>query len=205
MEALLATPPPNWQHVIRALEGFTSSTTTISEIFIREIGSCFATNSLAWDCWSARWPFLGANIARADELQDIKSSGVLVVGVKADYPPFGYLSPTGENIGIEPDLARNLAQRLGVKVQFVPVVAANRIQFLQQGKINLLIATMNDTPEREKIVDIIHPNYYASGYNVMVPKSVKLTELGPAEGHAGLRHSRFLLQQGRRRNNTALN
>ncbi|HEY1857729.1 transporter substrate-binding domain-containing protein [Acidocella sp.] len=124
----------------------------------------------------------GPNMARADELQDIKSSGVLVVGVKADYPPFGYLSPTGASIGIEPDLARNLAQRLGVKVQFVPVVAANRIQFLQQGKINLLIATMNDTPEREKIVDIIHPNYYASGYNVMVPKTVKLTSWDALKG-----------------------
>jgi polar amino acid transport system substrate-binding protein len=124
----------------------------------------------------------GANVARADELQDIKSSGVLVVGVKADYPPFGYLSPTGTNIGIEPDLARNLAERLGVKVRFVPVVAANRIQFLQQGKINLLIATMNDTPEREKIVDIIHPNYYASGYNVMIPKTVKLTSWTQLKG-----------------------
>ena len=122
------------------------------------------------------------NIARADELQDIKSSGVLVVGVKADYPPFGYLSPTGANIGIEPDLAANLAQRLGVKVQFVSVVAANRIQFLQQGKINLLIATMNDTPAREKIVDIIHPNYYASGYNVMAPKTIKLTDWTQLKG-----------------------
>ena len=120
--------------------------------------------------------------ARADELQDIKSSGVLVVGVKADYPPFGYLSPKGANIGIEPDLARNLAQRLGVKVQFVSVVAANRIEFLQQGKINVLIATMSDTPEREKIVDIIHPNYYASGYNVMVPKTVKLTGWAQLKG-----------------------
>ena len=80
-----------------------------------------------------------------------------------------------------------------MKVQFVPVVAANRMQFLQQGKINLLIATMNDTPEREKIVDIIHPDYYASGYNVMVPKTVKLTELVPVEGPAGLRHSRVVL------------
>ena len=122
------------------------------------------------------------NIARADELQDIKSSGVLVVGVKADYPPFGYLSPTGANIGIEPDLATNLAQRLGVKVQFVSVVASNRIQFLQQGKINLLIATMNDTPAREKIVDIIHPNYYASGYNVLAPKTVKLTDWTQLKG-----------------------
>lgn len=120
--------------------------------------------------------------ALADELQDIKSKGVLVVGVKADYLPFGYLSPTGENVGIEPDMAADIAKRLGVKVQFVTVVAANRIQFLQQGKINLLIATMNDTPERAKLVDIIHPDYYASGYNVMVPKTVKLTSWKQLKG-----------------------
>jgi polar amino acid transport system substrate-binding protein len=120
--------------------------------------------------------------ARADELQDIKSKGVLVVGVKADYPPFGYLSPAGENIGFEPDLARDVARRLGVKVQLVPVVAANRVQFLQQGKIDLLIATMNDTPEREKVVDIIQPDYYASGYNLMVPKTVNITSWSQLKG-----------------------
>jgi polar amino acid transport system substrate-binding protein len=120
--------------------------------------------------------------AHADELQDIKSKGVLVVGVKADYPPFGYLSPTGGNIGLETDLARDVAQRLGVKVQFIPVVAANRVQFLQQGKIDLLIATMNDTPEREKVVDIIQPDYYASGYNLMVPNTVKITAWNQLSG-----------------------
>jgi polar amino acid transport system substrate-binding protein len=120
--------------------------------------------------------------AKADALQDIKTKGVLVVGVKADYPPFGSLSPSGETIGIEPDLARDLASRLGVKIQFVPVVAANRIQFLQQGKIDVLIATMNDTPARAKIVDIVHPDYYASGYNVMVPKTVKITSWAEMKG-----------------------
>lgn len=120
--------------------------------------------------------------ALADELQNIKSKGVLVVGVKADYPPFGYLSPSGQNIGLEPDMAADIAKRLGVKVQYVSVVAANRIQFLQQGKIDLLIATMNDTPARAKIVDIIHPDYYASGYNVMIPNTVKLTSWKQLKG-----------------------
>jgi polar amino acid transport system substrate-binding protein len=120
--------------------------------------------------------------AKADAVQDIKTKGVLVVGVKADYPPFGSLSPSGENIGIEPDLARNLAMRLGVKIQFVPVVAANRMQFLEQGKIDVLIATMNDTPEREKIVDIVQPDYYASGYNVMLPKTIHITSWSQMQG-----------------------
>lgn len=125
---------------------------------------------------------MAASPAFADELQDIKSKGVLVVGVKADYQPFGYLSPNGENIGIEPELAADVAKRLGVKVEYVPVVAANRIQFLQQGKIDMLIATTNDTPERAKIVDFVHPDYYASGYNVMVAKTVKVKNWAQLKG-----------------------
>jgi polar amino acid transport system substrate-binding protein len=109
--------------------------------------------------------------ARADELSDIKKKGVLVVGTKADYRPFGYLDPSGKIVGFEPDLAADVAKRLGVKLELVPVVASNRIQFLQQGKIDLLIATMSDTPERRKIVDIVEPDYYASGTNVMARRS----------------------------------
>lgn len=121
--------------------------------------------------------------ARAqDELQQIKSKGVLTVGVKADYPPFGYREPDGTITGIEPDLARDIAEKLGVKVEFVPVVASNRIQFLQQGRIDLLIATMTNTPERAKLVDFVSPDYYASGYNVMLPKSMKLTSWDQMKG-----------------------
>ncbi len=116
------------------------------------------------------------------ELQQIKSKGVLTVGVKADYPPFGYREPDGAITGIEPDLARDLAKRLGVKAEFVPVVASNRIQFLQQGRIDVLIATMTDTPERAKLVDFVHPDYYASGYNVMLPKSMGITSWDQMKG-----------------------
>ena len=112
-----------------------------------------------------------AGVASADALQDIKSKGVLVVGTKADYRPFGFLDPSGKIVGFEPDLAADIAKRLGVKLELTPVVASNRIQFLQQGKIDLMIATMSDTPERRKIVDIIDPDYYASGTNVMAKKS----------------------------------
>ena len=98
---------------------------------------------------------MGASAASADVLSDIKKKGTLVVGSKADYRPFGYLDPSGKIIGFEADLAADVAKRLGVKLELSPVVAANRIQFLQQGKIDLMIATMSDTPERRKIVDIV--------------------------------------------------
>jgi polar amino acid transport system substrate-binding protein len=120
--------------------------------------------------------------ARADVLQTIKQKGVLTVGTKADYRPFGFLDPSGKIVGFEPDLAADVAKRLGVKLELVPVVASNRIQFLQQGKIDMMIATMSDTPERRKIVDIVEPDYYASGTNIMAPKSAHLTSWDQLRG-----------------------
>ena len=126
---------------------------------------------IATAAWLGAW---GITAARADALEDIRKKGVLVVGTKADYRPFGFLDPSGKIVGFEADLAADVAKRLGVRVELVPVVSSNRIQFLQQGKIDLMIATMSDTPERRKIVEIIEPNYYGSGTNVLVPKSAGL-------------------------------
>jgi polar amino acid transport system substrate-binding protein len=117
---------------------------------------------------------VGATAASADVLDDVKKKGVLVVGSKADYRPFGFLDSSGKIVGFEPDLAADVAKRLGVKLELIPVVASNRIQFLQQGKIDLMIATTSDTPERRKIIDIVDPNYYGSGTNILAPKSAGL-------------------------------
>jgi polar amino acid transport system substrate-binding protein len=110
----------------------------------------------------------------AQTLDKIKERGVLVVGTKADYKPFGFRDPTGAIIGFEPDLAKDVADRLGVKLQVEPVVSANRMQFLQQGKIDLMLATMNVTEERRKTVGILDPSYYASGVNVFANRKAGL-------------------------------
>lgn len=120
--------------------------------------------------------------ARADALSNIKQKGTLVVGVKADYPPFGFRGPSGNITGLGPDLAANVAKRLGVKVDLVPVTASNRMQFLQQGKIDLLIATLSDTPERERLIAIVKPPYYASGYNLMVRDSAGIKSWSDLSG-----------------------
>jgi polar amino acid transport system substrate-binding protein len=109
-------------------------------------------------------------ITKADVLDDIKKKGVLVVGVKADYKPFGFRDPSGAIVGLEPDLAGDAAKKFGVKLELVPVVSANRMEFLQQGKIDLMIATMSDTPARRKIVQVIEPLYYADFVNVLLKK-----------------------------------
>jgi polar amino acid transport system substrate-binding protein len=126
--------------------------------------------------------FAAGTPAQANALDTIKQRGTLIVGVKADYPPFGFRAPSGQIEGIEPDLAADVAKSLGVKLELVPVVAANRMQFLEQGKIDLMIATMSDTPERRKVVNIVEPDYYASGYNVMLPKSLNAKSWADIKG-----------------------
>lgn len=115
-------------------------------------------------------------------LEKVKQRGVLVAGVKNDYKPWGYLDPSGNIIGMEIDLVNDLAQRLGVKVELLPVTGANRMEFLNQGRIDLIIATMGDTPERRKVVAMIEPNYYAGGTNVLASKSAKLKQWTDLKG-----------------------
>ena len=59
-------------------------------------------------------------------------------------------------------------------LKMVAVQSSNRMQFLEQGKIDMMIATMSDRPDRRKIVGIPLPNYYTSGTNVMSPKALGL-------------------------------
>jgi polar amino acid transport system substrate-binding protein len=109
--------------------------------------------------------------AAADAIDDIRKRGKLIVGVKADYAPYGFLDSSGKIVGLEPDLAQEAADTLGVQLELVPVVSSNRMQFLEQGKIDLMIATMTDTAERRGVVEIIDPNYYSSGTNILTKGS----------------------------------
>jgi len=117
---------------------------------------------------------VAAGRAEADALDQVVAKGVLVVGTKADYQPFGFRDDSGTIVGFEPDLARDIAAALDVKLELVPVVASNRISLLVDGKLDLIIATMNDTPERRKLIDIVEPGYYASGVNALAPRSLHL-------------------------------
>ncbi len=114
---------------------------------------------------------LGGACASADTLDDVKKRGTLIVGVKADYKPFGYTDPSGKIVGLEIDLANDVAKRLGVQIELVPVIAANRMEFLKQGRIDLMIATMAYKPDRAEVVGIPQPFYYAGAANVFAKKN----------------------------------
>jgi len=123
-----------------------------------------------------------APAVRADVLDDVKKRGTLVVGVKPDYKPFGFRDPSGALIGLEPDLAADVARKLGVKLELVPVLSANRMEFLNQGKIDLMIATMSDKPERRKVVQVIEPLYYSDAVNILLRKDAPVASWSDLKG-----------------------
>ncbi len=102
-----------------------------------------------------------------ERFKKVLDRGKVVVGVKADYKPWGFRDSSGKLVGMEIDMAQDVADALGVELELVPVQSSNRMQFLQQGKIDLMIATMSDRTDRRKIVGILEPNYYTSGTNLL--------------------------------------
>lgn len=111
-----------------------------------------------------------------DTWKKVMSSGKIVVGVKADYKPWGYRNTDGSLVGMEIDMAQDVANTMGVELELVPVQSSNRMQFLEQGKIDLMIATMSDRKDRREIVGIVGPNYYTSGTNLLAPNALKFAE-----------------------------
>ncbi|OSQ37286.1 transporter substrate-binding domain-containing protein [Thalassospira sp. MCCC 1A01428] len=111
-----------------------------------------------------------------DTLCRVKAAGTLKIGTKDDYVPWSYRASDGSFMGMEVDIGKKIADGLGVKAEFVKVTSANRFEFLAQGQIDLMIASASDTADRRKIVSFVHPNYYSSGYSVLLPKTIKATE-----------------------------
>ena len=110
--------------------------------------------------------------ASAGTLEQIKARGKLVVGVKKDVLLWGYQNPkTGRIEGLEPDLAQDLATRLGVQLELVGLVTAERIGALESGQVDILIATLSDTPERQARLTLVEPHYYSSGVNILARKN----------------------------------
>jgi len=117
-------------------------------------------------------------VARADGLDDITKSGVLRVAVPQDFPPFGSAGPDMTPQGYDIDMAGVIAKGLGVKLQLVPVVSANRMPYLQTNKVDIIISTLGKTPERAAVIDFsaAYAPYYSA---VFGPPSIVVR--GPAD------------------------
>ncbi|MCX8997268.1 transporter substrate-binding domain-containing protein [Rhizobiaceae bacterium BDR2-2] len=123
--------------------------------------------------------------AMAGTLDDIKARDKLIVGVKNDYAPYGYLNDKGEIVGFEIELAKYIAgELLGSpdKIELVPVVASNRIEFLTAGRIDAIFATLGVTPERDKVIDFTTEYVSAAGPSVLMAKEATISEWEELKG-----------------------
>ena len=90
-------------------------------------------------------------------LDEIKEDGTINIGVFSDKNPFGYVDENGDYQGYDVYFANRLAKDLGVKVNFVSTEAANRIEYLQTGKVDIILANFTVTEERAQEVDFALP------------------------------------------------
>ena len=90
-------------------------------------------------------------------LDEIKESGTINIGVFSDKNPFGYVDENGEYQGYDVYFANRLAKDLGVQANFVSTEAANRIEYLQTGKVDVILANFTVTEERAQEVDFALP------------------------------------------------
>lgn len=90
-------------------------------------------------------------------LDEIKESGTINIGVFSDKNPFGYVDENGDYQGYDVYFAERLGEDLGVDVNFVSTEAANRIEYLQTGKVDVILANFTVTDERAEEVDFALP------------------------------------------------
>lgn len=90
-------------------------------------------------------------------LDEIVEDGTINIGVFSDKNPFGYVDENGDYQGYDVYFANRIAEDMGVDVNFVSTEAANRIEYLQTGKVDLILANFTVTPERAEEVDFALP------------------------------------------------
>lgn len=114
-----------------------------------------------------------SNQPQLDTLDKIKQRGKLIVGVKYDSKPFGFLDKNNQVQGFDIDVAKNLAGSIlgdPNAVEFKQVTASNRIFMLTSDAVDMVIATMTINPKRLEVVDFSQP-YYVAGQAIMIPRN----------------------------------
>ena len=109
-------------------------------------------------------------------VDEIKESGEINIGVFSDKSLFGYIDENGEYQGYDVYFGNRIGEDLGVKINYVSTEAANRIEYLQTGKVDIILANFTVTPERAQEVDFALP-YMNVALGVVSPDSRVITSL----------------------------
>ena len=118
--------------------------------------------------------------AQTSTLREVLDRGKLIVGVPVDQAPFGYVDEAGKPIGFDIDLAKLMAEQLGVDLEMKPMTSVNRIPFLLTNKVDVQVNLFGATPERARQIAFSSP-YTGLTIGVYGPTDIKVTspeELG---------------------------
>ena len=110
------------------------------------------------------------------KLDEIKASGTINIGVFSDKNPFGYVDENGEYQGYDVYFARRIGEDLGLTVNYVSTEAANRVEYLETGKVDIILANFTVTAERAEKVDFALP-YMNVALGVVSPDSRVIKDL----------------------------
>ncbi|MBY2962383.1 transporter substrate-binding domain-containing protein [Rhizobium leguminosarum] len=114
-----------------------------------------------------------AGAAQADELADIKAAGEISIGIFSDFPPFSSASADMSIKGYDVDVAQKIADWLGVKLNLVSVTGQNRIAYLNDDRVDLLMS-VGYSKERAEVIDFAAP--YAPYYIAVIgPAALKVS------------------------------
>ena len=109
-------------------------------------------------------------------LDQIKESGTINIGVFSDKNPFGYVDEYGKYQGYDVYFAERIGKDLGVKINYVSTEAANRVEYLETGKVDIILANFTVTEDRAKKVDFALP-YMNVALGVVSLNSKVITDL----------------------------
>ncbi len=125
---------------------------------------------------------LFATAARADQLADIQKKGEIVFGVLGTDEPNSFVDPkTREIVGYEVDIANAIAKKIGVKPVFKQLAVAARIPELQEGRVDILAASLTHNKEREALIDFSLTTF-VTGQKVLVKTSSGIADVPQLAG-----------------------
>ncbi|MBA2417233.1 MAG: glutamate ABC transporter substrate-binding protein [Geodermatophilaceae bacterium] len=114
-------------------------------------------------------------------MAELAEDGAMTVGTKFDQPGFGLISPSDVPEGFDVEIAKIIAANLGIAaedIEWVETVSANREPFLEQGRVDMVVATYTINDDRKEIIDFAGP-YYVAGQDIMVEAGNPLGVEGP--------------------------
>ncbi len=103
-----------------------------------------------------------ADASGESELDEIKAAGKIIIGVEGTYPPFTYHDDSGELTGLDIELGKAVAEKLGVEAEFQEAAWDSLLIGIDTGRFDTVINSVSITDERKEKYDFSEPYYYES-------------------------------------------